>query len=94
MGPEMWKKSGCCGGEQEPIVQIGVGGESIGLVALNQLFQQLHLLGRPPDASVQDELLKMVAAKNYIPKSAEHEYRVALLREYARFCAHDEKARK
>ncbi len=93
MGPEMWKKSACCCGEQEPIVQIGVGGESIGFVALNQIFQQLYMLGRSPDASVQDELLQMVAAKNYIPKSAEHEYRVALLREYARFCAQKEKAR-
>lgn len=87
MGPEMWKKSACCCGEQEPIVQIGIGDESIGLVGLNRIFEQLHALGRPPDESAEDELLKMVAARNYVPPKAENEYRVALVREYARYCS-------
>lgn len=94
MGPEMWKKSACCRGQSEEIVQINVFGETVGLVALNQVFEQLRALGRPPDGSVQDELLKMVAAKNYVPTKAENEYRVALVREYARFCAQKEKYRK
>ena len=68
-------------------VQIGIGDDTIGLLALNQIFEQLYILGRPPDTSVEDELLKMVAAKNYVPRKAEDEYRVALLREYARFCS-------
>ena len=84
---EMWKKSACCGGNREEIVQIGIGGETIGLIGLNQIFEQLRILGRPSDASVEDELLKMVAAKNYVPPKAEDEYRVALRREYARFCS-------
>jgi hypothetical protein len=91
MGLEMSKKSACCGGERQEIVQIDVFGETIGLIALNQIFEQLRFLGRPPDASVQDELLKMVAAKNYIPARCENEYRIALVREYARFCAQKEK---
>ena len=91
MAVEMWKNSSCCGGERPEIVQIDVFGETIGLVALNQIFEQLRILGRPPDAAVQDELLKMVAAKNYIPSKAEAEYHVALVREYARFCAEKKK---
>jgi hypothetical protein len=91
MAAEMWKNSSCCGGERPEIVQIDVFGETIGLVALNQIFEQLRLLGRSPDASVQDELLKMVAAKNYIPPKVEDDYRVALVREYARFCAQKKK---
>ncbi len=90
-GPDMWRKSQCCGGEREEIVQIDVFGETIGFVALNQIFEQLRVLGRPPDASVQDELLKMVAAKNYVSPKAEDEYRIALVREYARFCAEKER---
>ena len=86
-GPDMWRKSQCCGGEGEEIVQIDICGETIGLIALDQIFEQLRALGRPPDASVQDELLKMVATKNYVPAKAEDEYRVALVREYARFCS-------
>ena len=91
MGIEMSRKPACCGGEREEIDQIDVFGETIGLVALNQIFEQLRARGRPPDASVQDELLIMVAARNYIPTKAEDEYRVALVREYARFCAQKQK---
>ena len=87
MGLEVSKKSVCCGAERLEIAQIDVFGVTIGLVALNQIFEQLFALGRPPDTSVQDELLKLVAAKNYVPTKAEDEYRVALLREYARFCS-------
>lgn len=81
----MGEKSVCRCGEQEPVVQIGIGDDSIGLVGLNRIFEQLRALGRPPDESVEDELLKMVAAKNYVPARAEEEYRLALRREYAKF---------
>ncbi len=80
-------QSGCCCGERVEIVQIDVFGETVGLVALNQIFEQLRVLGRPPDVSVEDELLLMVGARNYIPAKCEDEYRIALLREYARYCA-------
>ncbi len=83
-----------CSGPSNEIVQIGIGDDTIGLIALNQIFEQLRALGRPPDASVQDELLKMVAAKNYVPACAEDEYRAALLREYNKYCAQKEKASK
>lgn len=83
---ELSKKSACCGGERAEIVQIGIGDDSIGLIGLNQIFEQLRALGHPPDISVEDELLKMVAAKNYVPPRAEEEYRLALRREYAKFC--------
>lgn len=88
-GLEMWRQAQCCGGQREEIVQVDLFGDGriVGLVALNQIFEQLYVLGRAPDASVQQELLKMVAAKNYIPPKAEAEYAVGLLREYARFCA-------
>lgn len=92
-GLEMWRQSQCCGGSPEQVVQVDIYGDGrvIGLVALNQIFEQLDTLGRAPDASVQDELLKMVAAKNYVPPKAENDYSVALVREYAKFCAKKKK---
>ncbi len=92
-GPDTWRKAGCCGGEREEIVQIGIGDDAIGLIALNEIFEQLYTLGRRPDTSVENELLKMVAAKNYVPPKAEDEYRSALVREYARFCAKKQERR-
>jgi len=66
-------------------------GRLVGLVGLTQIFEQLYALGRAPDASVQDELVKMVAAKNYVPPKAEEVYRAALVRAYAKFCAKKKK---
>ena len=89
MGLEMWRKSQCCGGTPEPIVQMDIYGDGrmIGLVGLMTIFEQLCALGRAPDASVQDELVKMVAAKNYVPPKDEPIYGAALVREYAKFCS-------
>ena len=87
MGPETWRKAQCGCRQSDEIVQLLLGDETIGLVGLNQIFEQLYILGRAPDASVQDELLKMVAARNYIPRKAEAEYATGLLREYGKFCA-------
>ncbi len=81
----------CACKASDEVVQIGIGDDTIGLIALNQIFEQLRLLGRPPDRSVEDELLLMVGARNYIPRSCEDEYREALLREYRKYCARKEK---
>ncbi len=87
-------KPPCCAKPSDEVVQIGIGDDTIGLIALNQIFEQLRVLGRPPDRSVEDELLLMVGARNYIPRSCEDEYRDALLREYRKYCEKKEKAKK
>lgn len=95
-GPDMWRRSGCCSEPRDEIVQVDLFGDGrfIGLVALNQIFEQLFVMGRAPDVSVQDELLEMVAAKNYVPPRFEREYAAGLLREYAKFYAKKNKLRK
>lgn len=92
-GPDMWRQSQCCGGQRGEIVQVDLFGDGriVGLVALNQIFEQLFALGRAPDVSVQEELVKMVAAKNYVPPKAESEYAAGLLREYTKFCEKQQK---
>lgn len=88
-GPDLWRQSQCCGGPRDEIVQVDLFGDGrlIGLVALNQIFEQRYLLGHASDASVADDLVKMVAARNYVPPKLEAEYARGLLREYAKFCA-------
>ncbi len=87
----MWRKSQCCGESGGDIVQVDLfgNGSTVGLMGLTEIFEQLYLFGRAPNASVQDELVKMVAARNYVPRSAEALYGAALVRDAkrAKFCA-------
>lgn len=87
-GLDMWRKSQCCNGPRGDIVQVDIFGDgsTIDLMGLTEIFEQLYLLRRAPNASVQDELVKMVAARNYVPRSAEAFYGAALVRAYAAFC--------
>jgi hypothetical protein len=78
-------------------VDIRGDGRTVGLVGLEAAFEQLYALGFGPDDPIQDELLAMVKARNYVPRAAEEAYKAALLREYAAFCAkksREAKARK
>lgn len=87
-GPMMWRMASCCGGSDE-VTQVDIRGDgmTVGITGLKAAFEQLHAMGRGPDDSIQDELLAMVEARNYVPRSAEEAYKAALLREYAAFCA-------
>jgi len=95
-GFDLWRKSQCCGGPREEIVQVDLNGngDTVGLVGLAQVLEQLYALGRVPGAQVQDELVKMVAAKNYVPPHAEAIYGAALVREYAKFWAQKKRAQE
>ena len=86
MDPRLGRQAQCGCRQNDEIVQILLGDEIIGLVALDQIFEQLYKLGRAPDELVKDELLKMVAARNYIPRQAETEYATGLLSEYRKYC--------
>lgn len=90
-GPMMWRTAGCCGGDSS-VTQVDIYGNglTVGIVGLQAAFEQLYALGLDPDDSVQNELLAMIKAQNYVPQSAEEAYKTALLREYAAFCAKKE----
>ncbi len=87
-GPMMWRMASCCGSSDE-VTQVDIRGNgmTIGITGLRAAFEQLYALGLGPDDSIQDELLAMIQAHNYVPRSAEEAYKAALLREYADFCA-------
>lgn len=87
-GPEMWRTASCCGGSSDDVVQLDLRGDgnTVGIVGLTAIFEQLYRAGFEPDAEVQEALLNLVAARNYVPRSARPLYATALLREYAAFC--------
>lgn len=83
----MWRTAGCCGGGGSEITRITLGekGYTVGIVALERIFEQMYVMGRRPTTDLGDELLAMVKTRNYVPSSAEEEYKTALLQEYAAF---------
>lgn len=84
----VWKTAGCCGANSD-VVQLDVRGDgrTVGIVGLTTAFEQLYALGLDAEDQVGEELLALIKARNYVPRSAEEAYKAALLREYAAFCA-------
>jgi hypothetical protein len=65
---------------------LNVGGEQVGLVGVEQAFLDVRSLDLV-DKKAAEKLLEIVQRKNYIPESAEGEYKIALLAEYKNFIA-------
>lgn len=82
----MWRTSSCCGPSDE-VTEVALDGKgtTVGLSGLVHTFGQLYTRGLKPSDPIGDELLTMIKVHNYVPRSAEETYRVALLREYATF---------
>jgi hypothetical protein len=86
----MWRRAGCCsgnGGDEITEVDIYGDGMPVGIVALKQAFEQLYAVGLRSKDPVGDQLLAMIKARNYVPRSAEERYKAVLSREYAAFCS-------
>ena len=81
----MWRTSCCCGEEGLTQVDVYGNGMTVGLDGLEQVFQQLYAMGLEPDDAVGGQLLTMIKARNYVPRSGEEAYKKALVREYAAF---------
>ncbi len=68
----------------DKITQVRVGQKMIGLTGLEEIFQALKDSPESPE-DLQEEMLRRVAAKNYLPASLRPDYRSALWREFRRF---------
>jgi len=86
----MWQTAGCSCGSDAKVTRVAIDSFTVGIAGLKLIFEQLYVMGRKPDAGICDELLAMVKTRNYVPSSAEEQYKTALLREYAAFCASKE----
>jgi hypothetical protein len=73
----------CCAAEAlRRIRQVDVGGITVGLAMLDDIIDEVQGLSLASKDAIVNELIKRVKVYNYIPPSAEENYRKALLREY------------
>ena len=83
----------CSCGSGIPIRKVTVDGQTITLIALPLIFEQLHEAGKQPSDGTARELLETVKVYNPIPAGSEETYAETLLREFAAYCAEKEPAR-
>jgi len=76
---------GCCGTHIVAHRQINVGGRSVGILGLDETFQEYFKNGKKPEDSTGDELVKDLKKLNFIVEGAEEIYKKAFLREYLRY---------
>ncbi len=85
----------CClpGVEGITYVKLGPQGDSVGMVGLKTIFQQLLAMGRRPEDAADAELVDMARKFNWIgnTEAEEADYAAALRLAYAVFYAHQEK---
>lgn len=78
--------SSCCDPRAPKIYHLNVGGVLVGLTGVEQAFLDVRGLNLAGEKAAE-KLLEIVQQKNYIPGSAEREYKGALLGEYKRYLA-------
>jgi len=83
------KMATCACGSGIPVQTVLIDGESVTLVALPVIFEQLRNAGKPPCAETTSELLEQVSIYNPVPPEAEPLYREAVEREYALYCSEE-----
>jgi uncharacterized metal-binding protein len=76
----------CSCGSGIPVQDVVVNGQTVTLIALPVIFQQLHEAGISASPDTAKELLNMVKVYNPIPAGEEDAYIPVLLLEYAVFC--------
>lgn len=68
----------------EDITQISLGKFQVGIAGLKAAIEELQSRQGHPDAEISQALLDKLKPKNYIPVSAQEEYKLAFLREFKR----------
>lgn len=76
----------CSCGSGIPVQVVEINGQTVTLVALPLIFEQLYQAGKLPSEATHRELLETVRIYNPVPAAEEPAYAVALEREYAAFC--------
>ena len=71
---------------QSDVMQIKIDGHAVGIMGLKQVMEKMAQdCAELSDQAVQDELLKRLSRKNYIPDKARESYARAFLREFKKF---------
>jgi hypothetical protein len=75
----------CCGTRIVGLRQINVGGRSVGIMGMDETFQEYFKNGKKPEGSIGDELVEDLKKLNFIAGGTEEMYKQAFLREYQRY---------
>ena len=67
------------------IRMILIRGNLVGVMGLDDIYAEFHARGEVGDASLRDELLRMVKNENFVPAPLEQDYADALIAEYERY---------
>lgn len=76
----------CCDPNAPKVLMLNVGGEIVGLVAVEQAFLDVKGLDLA-DEEIAEKLLDIVKQRNYVPDGAEVEYKLALHTAYKNYIA-------
>jgi len=76
----------CSCGSGIPVQEVAINGQTVTLIALPLIFQQLRDSGKPASPDTTRELLEAVKIYNPIPTGEDESYAASLSREYAVFC--------
>lgn len=64
---------------------ILVGKDFVGIVGLDEIFEDIYLKGKKSESPLRKKLLSLAKKNNYIPAGAKGQYQESLLREYRNF---------
>jgi len=87
------KTATCACGSGIPIQTVSINGQSVTLIALPAIFEQIQEAGKSPGADSAAELLEQVKIYNPVPDELEAVYLEMLEREYTAYCAEREPVR-
>ncbi|KPL02015.1 MAG: hypothetical protein AMJ90_06945 [candidate division Zixibacteria bacterium SM23_73_2] len=73
---------------------ILVDNDFVGIVGLDEIFEDIYLEGEKPEGSFGKKLLSLAKKNNYIPAGGKGQYQEALLREYRNFYEEKKKGLK
>jgi len=62
--------------------QISIGGFTVGIIGLDEIFNEVKAAGESDEAKLKDMIFEQVKAKNYIAPGQEQDYREDLFDEY------------
>lgn len=83
-----------CSPKQPGVYMLSIDGDQVGMLGVEQAFQEVLALGTEDEEALAGELLARLKKRNYIPDGALDKYRAALLREYKEFAARAKKDQK
>lgn len=86
------REATCSCGSGVPVTKVTIRGKTVELVAFPLILRKFRDAGRGQDKAAIQELFETVKIYNAVPAESEAAYREVVQREYAAFCAQEQKA--